>query len=122
MSLTVFETEFGNFVFDDSAPYAILKFPPETFFTMTRTLAKAFEAIQKAGFVTCVLDMSGVVYLDSSSISTLLQFAAFASDHGGWLRIVNVNGSQHLRRLFQIIGLERSFKIYPSISAAAEGA
>ena len=105
---------------DDTGEFAVIKFPPETFFHMVSTLQRSIEHIKGAGFTTCVLDMSKVVYLDSSSISALLHFAECLRERAGWVRVVNANGSRHLRRLFQIIGIDRSFPIYNSVQAAAE--
>ena len=120
VAFTAFHTDFGDFVIDDSHPYAVLKFPAETFFTMVRTLHKAFEAIAAQPETrTCVLDMSSVTYLDSAAISALLSFDNLLRSRGGWMRVAGGGHNAHLARLFDILGLAKRFPIYESHEAAA---
>ena len=120
MAVSAFHTDFGDFVLDDSAPYALLRFPSETFFTMALTLNKAFEAIAAGQFKTCILDMSMVTYLDTAAIASLLSFENLMRSRGGWVRVMNGGQHTHLTRLFDILGLAKRFPIYGSLAEAAD--
>ena len=121
MAQTAFHTDFGDFVLDETASHAVITFPAETFFTMVRTLQRAFAAVAESEATSCTLDLSGVTYLDSAAISALLHFEGALRSRGGWVRVVGGLRNGHLARLFDILGLAKRFPIYESIPAAAQG-
>ena len=63
-----------------------------------------------------VIDMTGVTFLDSAALGTLISFKKRLSERNGTVRVVLL--SVALRRLFEITGLEKVFEIYPSLEAA----
>ncbi|HET6173729.1 MAG TPA: STAS domain-containing protein [Gaiellales bacterium] len=83
-------------------------------------VAEALAGISACGNV--VVDLSACSFLDSAIISALLQTATRLHERGGLLRIV-MTGDSHagVRRLFELMSLERIMPIHSSRAVAVAG-
>ena len=112
--------------------------PPETAYT-SETLGPGTTAVAVAGEVTfsnvvdfdralgqaldetqnLVVDLTGVTFIDSSGLSSLLTASARARDAGGTVALVLANGEPP--SIFRFRGVDRLLALYPSREAALEG-
>ncbi len=74
--------------------------------------ALLIKAIRKGTSALLVIDMSGLSYLDTSGVATLLEAAHIASAQGVRLRILGLSGEP--RMLAQIAEIDRVFRAYGS--------
>ena len=63
-----------------------------------------------------VLDLSGVEFMDSTGLGAMLSGLRLATANGGSLRIAGLTES--VRRLFDMVKMDRVFDIYASIDEA----
>lgn len=63
-----------------------------------------------------ILEMSQVRYINSAGLRTLADILTQAQRQQGDLKLVNLNPK--VQRVFQIIGFDKFFHIYPSIEEA----
>ena len=66
-----------------------------------------------------VVDLSGVTYMDSSGIATLVE--ALQAARKGQGRLVLAGLSDRVREVFELARLETVFELAPSVSAAVAG-
>lgn len=64
-----------------------------------------------------VIDMSGVPYIDSSGVATLVECLQSTSRYGGELRLAAL--TPRASGVFEISRLDTVFSIYPSVEEAA---
>ncbi len=64
-----------------------------------------------------ILDMAKVRYLNSAGLRTLADILTQARENGGDLLLVAL--SPKVQRVFQIIGFDKFFKIYPDVAVAS---
>jgi stage II sporulation protein AA (anti-sigma F factor antagonist) len=83
-------------------------------------VAKALSAA--SAYDNIVIDLSECSFLDSSVISALLQTSNKLNERDGLLRLV-IAGDGHagVRRLFEVMGLERVLPIHSSRAVAIAG-
>ena len=77
--------------------------------TADQLFRDANEALRAAAPTTLVLDLSGVAFLDSSGIGTLVELRNVAGDTGGDL--VLRRPSDRTRRLLEITALDSVFSV-----------
>jgi anti-sigma B factor antagonist len=77
-----------------------------------RLRALLVKAIRKGTSAVLVIDMSGLSYLDTSGMATLLEAADVARAQGVRLRVVGLSGEP--RMLAQIAEIDRIFRAYGS--------
>jgi len=77
-----------------------------------RLRALLMKAIRKGSSAVLVIEMSGLSYLDTSGVATLLEAAHVASAQGVRLRVVGLSGEP--RMLAQITEIDRIFGAYGS--------
>ncbi len=65
-----------------------------------------------------ILDMAKVRYLNSSGLRTLADILTQSRENGGDLRLVSLNPK--VQRVFQIIGFDKFFNIFPDVAAASK--
>ena len=65
---------------------------------------------------TVVLDLTGVTFLDSTVLGTIVGLLRRVREHDGELRVVLPE--TEARRIFELTALERSLDVYPSRSSA----
>ena len=79
-----------------------------------RVLGQALDE----GVLHLVVDLTGVTFIDSSGLSSLLTASARARDGGGALALVLARGEPP--SIFRFRGVERLLSLYPSREAALE--
>lgn len=77
--------------------------------TADHLFREAHEALRASQVDTLVLDLSGVAFLDSSGIGTLVELRNVATDTGG--QLVLRRPSDRTRRLLEITALDSVFRI-----------
>ena len=76
------------------------------------------EALDE-GAQNLVVDLTGVTFIDSSGLSSLLTASARARDGGGTVALVLAQGEPP--SIFRFRGVDRLLALYPSRDAALEG-
>jgi anti-sigma B factor antagonist len=66
-----------------------------------------------------VVDLSGVEYMDSSGIATLVEGLQLSRGYGGAFRLAGM--TEAVRQVFKFAKLEKVFDIYPDANAAVTG-
>jgi anti-anti-sigma factor len=79
----------------------------------------ALQAATAEGKCKMILDMSQVRYINSAGLRTLADILTQNKASGGNLLLVNL--SPKVQRVFQIIGFDKFFNVYPTVEAAATG-
>jgi anti-sigma B factor antagonist len=77
------------------------------------------EAFKQGDAKAILINLSGVRYMDSSGIATLVEAMQNCMKHGMKLRLVDL--SPFVRDVFEMARLSSVFEIYPSMNEAAEG-
>lgn len=66
-----------------------------------------------------VVDLSGVSYMDSSGVATLVEGLQLSRTYGGAFRLAGLGGA--VREVFRFAKLEKVFQIYPDANEALAG-
>ena len=66
-----------------------------------------------------VVDLSGVSYMDSSGVATLVEGLQLSRTYGGAFRLAGLGGA--VREVFIFAKLEKVFQIYPDANEALAG-
>lgn len=76
----------------------------------------ALQTATSEGKYKLVLEMSEVRYINSAGLRTLADILTQAQENGGDLKLVDLNPK--VRRVFEIIGFDKFFKLYETIDEA----
>ena len=68
---------------------------------------------------TVVVDLAGVVYMDSSGVATLVEGLQFTRGYGGAFRLAGLG--ETVRQVFTFAKLDKVFEIYPNAQGALAG-
>jgi anti-sigma B factor antagonist len=68
---------------------------------------------------TVVVDLSGVEYMDSSGVATLVEGLQLSRGYGGVFRLAGIGGA--VREVFKFARLEKVFEIYQDADQALAG-
>jgi anti-anti-sigma factor len=79
----------------------------------------ALEEIIRQGGVWVVFDLSGVSYIDSAGIGTVVRSLAKLRKSGGTLRLCGVKGM--VDGVLKLTRIDRSIEVFPTADEAAEG-
>lgn len=79
-----------------------------------------FKTIKQQKPEQLVVDLSDVIYTDSSGIATLVEGLQLAQDHDAAFKLVGL--SETVLEVFQLVRLERVFDIYPTEEEAIKRA
>lgn len=79
-------------------------------------LRKAFEGMIKRGEKKVVVDFTGVSYIDSSGLATLIEMFQRLKKIGGGLRFSNME--QKVKNIFEVTKLHKLFEIFDTREAA----
>src|SRR5690554_1634282 len=71
-----------------------------------------------AGATHLVLDLEGLDFLDSTGLGTIISALKRTRTKGGELRLVCTRS--HIRRLFEITGLDRALPLHATVDAATD--
>ncbi len=63
-----------------------------------------------------LLDFSGVSYIDSSGLATLIEYFQATQSYGGKLALASL--SPRVKNVFEIVRLEQIFSLYPDVPSA----
>src|SRR5271163_2003372 len=63
-----------------------------------------------------LLDFSGVNYIDSSGLATLIEYFQSVQGYGGKLALASL--SPRVKNVFEIVRLEQIFTLYPDVPSA----
>src|SRR5437868_4046903 len=74
-------------------------------------------AIERAQ--TIVFDLAPVTFMDSTGLGALLSFLRSIKMNGGQMRICSVG--TEVRRLFDLVMMDRVFDIFPDVDSAVRG-
>jgi len=79
-------------------------------------LRKAFDAVIKRNELKIVVDFSGVSYIDSSGLATLIEMLQRLKKAGGAMRFCGMN--ENIKSVFEITKLHKLFQIFEGRDAA----
>ena len=82
-------------------------------------LRKAFDGFINKGIKKIVIDFSGVPYIDSSGLATLIELLQRLKKIDGKLRVCSM--SDKVKNVFEITKLHKLFEIYDNELLALEG-
>jgi anti-sigma B factor antagonist len=80
--------------------------------------AEWFESATRSGADRLVVDMSGVTFMDSTGLATLIRFMKQCRAAGGDLYLANLQ--QPVRIIFELTRLDSAFTICPTVDAAVD--
>lgn len=98
---------------------AVLALTGEININSSPELRKKFAAIIEANEKKILVDFSGVSYLDSSGLATLIEILQRLKKIGGKLRFCSI--SQKVKNVFEITKLINLFEIFDSRKDALQG-
>ncbi|MFF2778166.1 STAS domain-containing protein [Streptomyces sp. NPDC058052] len=109
---------------DDRGGWTVLRLRGELdLMTSPRIRRRVHDAVA-AGRHDLVVDLSGVVFCDSSGIGVLVAARRLLRSCGGRLRLVLPEaeaGQGHVTRVFSALGVTRLFEVYEDLPAALAG-
>jgi anti-sigma B factor antagonist len=76
------------------------------------------NAVRRETAPTMILDLSGVPYLDSSGLGSLVSACTSASKAGRRMALTGVN--KRVMKVFEITKMEQVFLMFPTLSDAIE--
>lgn len=85
--------------------------------TMENT-SQFMNAVRRESAATMILDFSGVPYLDSSGLGSLVSACTSAVKSGRRVALTGVN--KRVLKVFEITKLEQVFLMFPTLSDAVE--
>jgi anti-sigma B factor antagonist len=82
-------------------------------------MREAIVGAASAKAPTVVVDLSGVEYMDSSGVATLVEGLQLSRGYGGAFRLAGLGGA--VREVFKFARLEKVFEIYQDTPRALAG-
>lgn len=76
------------------------------------------NAVRREDAATMILDLSGVPYLDSSGLGSLVSACTSCMKSGRRIALTGVN--KRVKKVFEITKVERVFLMFPTLSDALE--
>jgi anti-anti-sigma factor len=76
------------------------------------------NAVRRENAPTMILDLSGVPYLDSSGLGSLVSACTSCAKAGRRIALTGVN--KRVQKVFEITKMERVFLMFPTLSDAIE--
>lgn len=74
------------------------------------------DRVMAAQTKACVVDMSGVVLVDSSGVGAIISLFKRLRATGGDLKVASVTGQP--KEIFDLLRLDRALSLYPNVEAA----
>lgn len=100
-----------------SGPATTLKLSGEVDLHASPELRKQLRSCVEAGTPVLLLDFSGVVYIDSSGLATLIEYVRESTAFGGKLALFGLQ--KKVRTIFDLVRLNELFAISGSAEEAA---
>jgi anti-sigma B factor antagonist len=82
-------------------------------------LRTKLKSLATGGTPEVILDLSRVLFLDSSGLAALVSGLKAAREAGGWLRLAGM--SDDVKTVFKLTLLDRVFELYPDVETARAG-
>ncbi len=82
-------------------------------------LRKSFDRMMRDNEKKVIVEFSGISYIDSSGLATLIEMYQRLKRNGGRLRLCSM--TQKVRDIFEITKLTKLFEIFPNLTEALEG-
>ena len=98
---------------------AIIEVQGEVDLYTSPRMREAIVQTASAKTPTVVVDLSGVGYMDSSGVATLVEGLQLSRGYGGTFRLAGLGGA--VREVFKFAKLEKVFEIYPDATRALAG-
>ena len=98
---------------------AIIEVQGEVDLYTSPRMREAIVRTASAKTATVVVDLSGVNYMDSSGVATLVEGLQLSRGYGGIFRLAGLAGA--VREVFKFAKLEKVFEIYPDANRALAG-
>ncbi len=83
------------------------------------SLTQAGEDAMADGYQTLLVDFSGITFMDSSGLSALVALHRHAAARGSYVAVVALGAST--RRIIDLMGLDETLNLYPSVEEALRG-
>jgi anti-anti-sigma factor len=100
-------------------PYTLVVLAGELDATNSQQLRNMLESEISAGLRTLIVELSGLKFIDSSSLQVLLRCNRMLSSQGGVLRLVRPVGS--VARMLHFTRADQLIQVYDSVEQAAAG-
>ena len=84
--------------------------------TNSATHTPAGEDAMADGYQTLLVDFSGITFMDSSGLSALVALHRHAAARGAYVAVVALGDST--RRIIDLMGLDETLNLYPSVAEA----
>jgi anti-sigma B factor antagonist len=82
-------------------------------------IEQALNELVEQGNLWVVFDLSGVTYIDSAGIGTVVRSLLKLRKLGGTLRLAGVTGM--VAGVLKLTQIDRNFEIFPTVNEAAKG-
>ncbi len=100
-------------------PYTLVVLVGELDATNSQQLRNLLESGVSAGLRTLIVELSGLEFIDSSSLQILLRCNRMLNSQGGVLRLVRPGGS--VARMLHLTRADQLVRVYDSVEQAAAG-
>ena len=100
-------------------PYTLVVLAGELDATNSQQLRNLLESEISAGLRTLIVELSGLKFIDSSSLQVLLRCSRMLGSQGGVLRLVRPVGS--VARMLHFTRADQLVRAYDSVEQAAAG-
>ncbi len=104
--------------------WAVLRVSGELDLVTSPALRQSVHDVVAAGGHSVVLDLSGVVFCDSSGVGVLIAARRLMRSCQGRLRLIlparGAADGSHVNRVLGALGVRRLFDVYPDVDAAVD--
>lgn len=116
MTLKVYETEQGE--------WTVLRIRGELDLVTSPVVRQSVHGAVAEGQHDVVLDLSGVLFCDSSGVGVLIASRRLMKSCGGRLRLIlparGAEDGSHVNKVLGALGVRRLFEVYPDAEAATD--
>lgn len=109
----------------EEGEWAVLRVSGELDLVTSPALRQSVHDVVAEGRHSIVLDLSGVVFCDSSGVGVLIAVRRLMRSCRGRLRLIlpaqGAADGSHVNRVLAALGVRRLFDVYPDVDAAVDG-
>lgn len=118
MTLKVDEAEQGD--------WTVLRIDGELDLVTSPVVRQSVHGVVAAGRHQVVLDLTDVLFCDSSGVGVLIASRRLMKSCGGRMRLIlparGAEDGSHVNRVLAALGVRRLFEVYPDVDAAVDEA